>query len=107
MKLKILDVALESLEVLRPVLLRIRREDPGLHRQLRDALNSMVLNLSEGEYSDPGTRKARFHTACGSTNEARGAVLAAQAWGYVSAAMCEPGLARLDRVVATLWKLTH
>jgi hypothetical protein len=41
----------------------------------------MVLNLAEAEYSDPGTRKARFHTACGSTNEARGGVLAAQAWG--------------------------
>ena len=107
MKLRILDVALESLKVLRPVLLRIRREDPALHRQVRDALNSMVLNLGEAEYSDPGTRKARFHTACGSTNEARAGVLAAQAWGYVSVAACEPGLARLDRVVATLWKLTH
>jgi four helix bundle protein len=107
MKLRILDVALESLKLLRPVLLRIRREDPGLHRQLKDALNSVVLNLAEGEYSDPGTRKARFHTACGSANEARGGVLAAQAWGYVGAAQCEPGLARLDRVVAILWKLTH
>ena len=107
MKLKVLDVALESLEALRPVLLRIRREDPGLYRQVKDALNSTVLNLAEGEYSDPGTRKARFHTACGSANEARAGVLAARAWGYVTVGMCEPGLALLDRVVATLWKLTH
>ena len=107
MNLKVVDVALEALKALRPVLVRIRRDDPGLHRQVRDALNSMVLNLSEAEYSDPGTRKARFHTACGSTNEARGGVLAAQAWGYVSASMCQPGLAHLDRVVGTLWKLTH
>src|SRR5687768_9039030 len=107
MKLRILDTALESLKLLRPVLYRIRRDDPGLYRQLRDALNSMVLNLAEAEYSDPGTRKARFQTACGSTNEARAGVLAAQAWGYVSAAACAPGLTRLDRVVATLWKLTH
>jgi hypothetical protein len=65
MKLRILDTALESLKLLRPVLLRIRRDDPGLYRQVRDALNSMVLNLAEAEHSDPGTRKARFHTACG------------------------------------------
>ena len=107
MKLQVVDVALEAVRALRPVLLRIRREDPALFRQVRDALNSMVRNLSEGEYSDPGTRKARFHTACGSTNEARGGVRAAQAWGYVSAPMCEPGLRQLDRVVATLWKLLH
>ena len=80
MKLQIVDVALEAVRALRPVLLRIRREDPSLYRQVRDALNSTVLNLSEGEYSDPGTRKARFHNACGSCNEARGGVRAAQAW---------------------------
>ena len=107
MKLQVVDVALEAIQALRPVLLRIRREDPALYRQVRDALNSAVLNLSEGEYSDPGTRKSRFHTACGSSNEARGGVLAAQAWGYVSRSQCEAGLAHLDRVVATLWKLTH
>jgi hypothetical protein len=48
MKLRILDFALESLELLRPVLLRIRREDPGLYRQLKEALNSVVLNLDSG-----------------------------------------------------------
>ena len=107
MKLQIVDVALEAIGALRPVLLRIRREDPALFRQVRDALNSMVLNLCEGEHSDPGTRKARFHNACGSSNEARGGVRAAQAWGYVSPSQCQAGLAHLDRVVATLWKLTH
>ena len=107
MKFKIVDVALETLGLLRPVLLRIRREDPGLYRQVRDALNSMVLNLAEGEYSDPGTRKARFHSACGSANEARAGVRAALAWGYVGASTCDAGLAQLDRVVATLWKLMH
>jgi hypothetical protein len=57
-----------------------------------------ALSASTPEYSDAGTRKARFHTACGSANEVRGGVFAAQAWGYVSAAIC---------VVATLYKLTH
>jgi hypothetical protein len=37
----------------------------------------------------------------------RGGVLAAQAWGYVRPAQCEPPLAHLDSVVATLYKLTH
>ena len=107
MKLKILETALETIQALRPVMLRIRREDRGLHRHMTEAMNSLILNLSEGEYSDPGTRKARFHSACGSANEVRGGVLAAQAWGYVRPAQCEPVLAHLDRVVATLYKLTH
>jgi four helix bundle protein len=77
------------------------------YRQIRDALNSMMLNLGEAEYSDPGTRKARFHTAAGSSNEARVGVMAARAWGYVTEPMVQQGLAELDRVIATLWKLTH
>jgi hypothetical protein len=36
-----------------------------------------------------------------------GGVLAAQAWGYVRPAHCEPVLAHLDRIVATLYELTH
>jgi hypothetical protein len=107
MKLKVLDNALAAVAALRPVVVRIRRDDPALCRQMKDALNSMILNIAEAEYSDPGTRKARFHTACGSANEARGGVLAACAWGYVGEAACELGLKRLDHVVAALWKLTH
>ena len=67
----------------------------------------MVLNLSEGEYKRSGHAQGSLHTACGSSNEAQSRVRAAQAWGYVSAPMCEPGLRQLDRVVATLWKLLH
>ena len=62
---------------------------------MTEAMNSLILNLSEGEYSDPGTRKARFHSACGSANEVRGGVLAAQAWGSFLAAA--PLLAALGR----------
>ena len=76
MKLKVVDVALEALGLLRRV-------------------------------QDPGNRKSRFHPACGSAHDARAGVRAAMAWGYVGASACEPGLAHLDRVVATLYKLTH
>jgi len=107
MKLKVLDNALEAVAAIRPIVGRIRRDDPALCRQMKDALNSMILNISEAEYSDPGTRKSRFHTACGSANEARGGLLAACAWGYVPRSACEPGLKSLDHVVAALWKLTH
>ena len=107
MKLQVMNNAIAVITALKPALAKIRRDDPALHKQIRDALNSCVLNVGEAEYSDLGTRKARFHNACGSGNEARAGIRAACAWGYVPAAMVEPGLAELDRVIATLWKLTH
>ena len=39
MKLKILETALETIRTLRPLMLRIRREDRGLHRQMTEAMN--------------------------------------------------------------------
>lgn len=107
MKLQVMNNAIAVITALRPALAKIRRDDAALYKQIRDALNSSVLNIGEAEYSDSGNRKARFHTACGSASEARAGIRAACAWGYVGAPMVEPGLAELDRVIAILWKLTH
>jgi four helix bundle protein len=67
----------------------------------------MVLNIAESEYSDPGNKRARLFTAAGSTNESRSAVRLAIAWGYITSERAADVLARLDRVMAVLWKLTH
>jgi len=105
--LQVMNNVVAVISALEPALARIRRSDSVLFKQIRDALNSVCLNIGEAEYSDLGTRKARFHTACGSANEARAGIMAARAWRHVSAPMVEPGLVELDRVVAILWKLTH
>jgi hypothetical protein len=69
--------------------------------------SSIVLNIGEAEYSDPGNRRARFFTAAGSTNETRRALQLAEVWGYVSAAQIEHTLRRLSEAQAILWKLSY
>jgi four helix bundle protein len=107
MPLKVADVALAIITELRPLLPRIKQRDRSLPDQLLRAANSIVLNIGEAEYSDPGNRRARFFTAAGSTNETRRALQLAEAWGYVSRAQIEHTLRRLSEAQAMLWRLSH
>ena len=107
MSLEVHAVALQAITVLRPVVIQVQRHDRALAAQLRDALSSMALNIGEAAYSDPGTKRARLHTAAGSTNESRSALAVATAWSYVSERDTAAGLALLDRVVAMLFRLLH
>ena len=107
MKLDVLNLALEAIELLRPIVVRIKKHDRTLARQVTDAANSSVLNIGEGALSDPGTRRSRYQSAAGSANEVRVGILAAMRWGYVSDAGSAQVLSHYDRVVAMLYKLTH
>ena len=85
----------------------IQRRDRSLAVQITRAASSISLNVSEGNYSDPGNRRARFFTAAGSANETRSALRVALAWGYIGHEQAAGALGLLDRVLAMLWKLTH
>ena len=63
MALKVRQTALETITALQPLIPRIRRYDRSLAVQLVRAASSCALNLGEGEYSDPGTRRARYFSA--------------------------------------------
>ena len=78
-----------------------------LAQQLKDATNSFVLKLGEGAYSDPGTRRSRYQSSAGSAGEVRMGLYAAVGWRYLRQEEAEPALAHLDRLLASLWKLTH
>ncbi len=52
--------------------------------QLRRAISSICLNLSEGFGCAGGDSRLRFQTALGSLNEAQTALRVAIAWGYFS-----------------------
>ncbi len=99
--------ALESIELLRPLVLRIKKHDRNLAPQITDAANSSVLNTGEGALSDAGTRRSRYQSAAGSANEVRVGVLAAIRWGYVTEGASAQTLSHYDRIVAMLYKLTH
>jgi len=100
-----LDVSIQAVDFLRPLVARIREHDRDLGEQLRRALSSVVLNLSEGSGSRAGHWLARFSTAAGSNEEARAALRVAVAWGYVAAPEIADGDALLDRVSAMLYRL--
>ena len=99
-----------------PLVHRVQRHDRRaarypkgckLAQQLKDATNSFVLNLGEGAYSDPGTRRSRYQSSAGSAGEVRMGLYAAVGWRYLRQEEAEPALAHLDRLLASLWKLTH
>jgi four helix bundle protein len=99
------SVSLEMIRSLRPLVERVRRHDRSLADQIVRAASSVALNIGEGNSSDPGNRKARFHTAAGSANEVRSALQVAVAWGYIAEARAKEADALLDRVLAMLFKL--
>lgn len=107
MSLIVHDLALELIRELEPLIPSISRHDKNLAQQLRRCASSVVLNIAEGEYSDPGTKRARFHSAAGSASETRAALRVAAAWRYVDEPRTWRSLALLDRVLGMLWKLTH
>jgi four helix bundle protein len=104
-RFQVLDLAIHAIEVLRPVVARIRRHDRDLGDQLRDALSSVALNTAEGHRSQGGHRIARFSTAAGSNSESRAALRVAVAWGYIELGDIQAGDELLDRVAAMLYRL--
>ena len=107
MALHVHETALQLITEIKPLLASIARHDRNLANQLRRAATSVCLNIAEGEYSDPGTKRARFRSAAGSAGETRSALRVAMAWDYVKGQRVLDALDQLDRVIATLWKLTH
>jgi hypothetical protein len=57
-KLEVLNVALEAIELLRPIVVRIKKHDRNLARQITDAANSNILNTSEGAPLTPALQNA-------------------------------------------------
>jgi four helix bundle protein len=102
-----LDVALEIIRELAPIVERIRRRDTGLAKQIKEAGSSLPLNVAEASRRKGGDRRYHFTVAAGSADEVRVALLAAEAWGYI--AMCELGsvLTLLDRELAMLSRLSR
>jgi four helix bundle protein len=107
MALQVAELSFELIEVLRPAAEKIRRRDRSLADQLVRAASSVALNLAEGNWSDGGNRRARFHTAAGSASETAAALRVGVGWGYLS----PPEVAAADqlvrRILAILAKLTR
>ena len=101
------EVAIQLITALKPLVPGIKARDRALADQLTRAASSVALNIGEGNYSDPGNRRARFFTAAGSANETRLALRIAVSWGICPATDAEVAQALIKRVLCMLWKLTH
>ena len=103
--LRIHDVMLEAIVVMRPVLPSIERHDRDLASQLRRAASSVALNVAEGSGSAGGVRLQRYRTALGSAREVWSCLRVAQAAGYVAELPASlPSL--MNRIIGTLVRVT-
>ena len=107
MAFQVKELSIQLIEVLAPVMPRIKQRDKSLEDQLRRAASSIGLNVAEAAHSDPGNKRARFHTAAGSARETQHALRQAVKWRYVAASDAERALGLVRRVVAILWRITR
>jgi four helix bundle protein len=104
--LRIYPVAIECCAEVGRVAMTVARVDPALADQLRRAMASVALNLSEGSGSQGRNRNARYFNALGSAKEVTATLEVAQAFGYIGE--IDAGLsAKLHRIRATLWRILH
>jgi four helix bundle protein len=102
------EVAIDLVRDLRPLVEQIRKHDNNLAKQLVDAMNSTVQNLSEGAVHRGGNKRAKFEIAHGEANEVNGSLDLALAWGYIpDDARAATAHARLRRLLALCWGLTR
>ena len=104
---QLLEQALHIIEQARPLVEAVARRDRDLGSQIRRALSSVGLNLSEGFGSAVGNARLRFDSARGSLYEAQAGLRVAVAWGYLSAQACAPVLGAIDRLGARVFGLSR
>ena len=107
MALIVYSVALDMIREIKPVIDDVRRHDRELANQMKDAAQSAVLNIAEGDRSHGRNQLVRYSTAAGSSKETRAAVSIALAWGYTSEHRASAADQRLDRMLGLLWGLCH
>jgi len=103
--LRIYPVVLDVVRDLKPAVDAIAQRDSDLAGQMRSALQSVVLNISEGMGSRAGIRRARYQTALGSIREVLACIDVGAIFGYVPPLSPEAAN-RCGHVVGTLVRLT-
>jgi four helix bundle protein len=105
--LVVLELALDVLRRIRPLIGRVREGSTNLASQIENAATSMVLNLGEAAGSSRGTRRARLDNALGSTEETVVGLRAAAALAYLTDDEITPVLTDLRRVGAMTYRWIH
>ena len=82
MRFEALELALDTVRLLAKILPLIRKHDGKLAGHIRDAANSFVLNLEEGNRRLGRDRIHLWSISSGSAGEVRIALRCAPCWGY-------------------------
>ena len=107
MRFETYDRSLALIRALRPILPRVTKHDRKLAGHMRDAANSVALNLREGSRRLGKDRIYHYSVAAGSADEVQGSLLQSEAWGYLSLEELTEALDLADRVLAMTYRLTH
>ena len=99
------QVAVELIVELRPIVECIKAQDAHLADQMKRAATNTLANLSEGQRRAKGNKRMAYECAHGEAREVLGCLDGARAWGLI--ADDAAARAKLDRLLALLWGLTH
>jgi four helix bundle protein len=105
MEFLVLDKSLELIRLLRPLVVVIRRHDPKLVGQIRDAANSAGQNLAEGNGRVGRDRLHLWRVALTSAEEVHMELRQAEAWGYVKPADIAQALDVANHLIRVIQKL--
>ena len=100
-----LNVSLEVIRGLRPVVEALRRSDKDLAEQVRRAASSAALNVAEGSKRAGKDRAHFYRIAAGSCAEVRAALAVGAGWGHLEAVDLAAVEQLLDRQAALLYRL--
>jgi four helix bundle protein len=102
-----LEVALELIRALRPVIAKIRRHSREDADQIHRASTSIARNLGEGSRRLGRDRVQYWSVAAGSAQEVKDALRTCLAAGFIDAADLREVWPLVDRECAMTWKMTH
>jgi four helix bundle protein len=102
-----LEIALQLIGTLKPLVAAVGKHDKDLADQLRRAATSVALNLSEGRERAGRDQQHFWRIAAGSVQESRTCLRVALQWGHLDGADLSEALALLDRLGAITWRLRH
>ena len=104
---QVLEQVLHIIELVRPLAASISRRDRDLASQIRRALSSVALNVSEGFGATAGNARLRFESARGSLYETQAGLRVAVAWGYVQPQDVASALESLDLLGGRIFGLAR
>jgi len=106
-RIEILDVALDLVRAVKPIVRKVQTQDAEEARQMRTAVNSIVRNVSEGWERCGKDKTQLYRVAAGSAREVKAGLLIADAWGWVEPAEMQEAMSLCDRSLAMLFRMTH